>query len=286
MIHTTDPDVDGSASSPELKTMVSQATLVRRADDTNPLETRDSALKPAPPILHHQSSHTTLVSDGSNEKAPVGFRDSRSSLAKPITGEATDSLGRRVFIPSLPAPPAKSWAKYFPGDYNPKRQFPLKGKAMGYAIQTIGGIALLFYGYDQGVMSGVVNNTQFKELMGVNSDPQTPRDSAAIGGIVAVYYLGTLVGGMLGGYLGDSIGRVKTTLFGCLFATIGAGLQTSAQGLGWMCVARIISGFGTGHLNAIIPVWSSELAEHDCRGGVLAFEVGVPTTTINCARLV
>jgi hypothetical protein len=50
-------------------------------------------------------------------------------------------------------------------------------------------------------------------------------------------------------------------------------LQTSAMNITWMCCARVISGFGTGHLNAIIPVWSSELAEHDGRGAILAFEV-------------
>ena len=144
---------------------------------------------------------------------------------------------------------------------------------MMIAIQAIGGLAILFYGYDQGVMSGVVNNPQFKSIMGVDSNPQTTRDSAAIGGIVAVYYAGSLVGGLVGGCLGDSIGRVKTTMFGCIFAMIGATLQTSAMSITWMCLARVVSGFGTGHLNAIIPVWSSEMASHDGRGAILAFEV-------------
>lgn len=113
-----------------------------------------------------------------------------------------------------------------------------------YAIQAIGGLAILFYGYDQGVMSGVVNNPDFNALMGVNSNPQTSRDSAAIGGIVAIYYAGSLVGGLLAGYLGDEIGRVKTVVFGCIVATIGACLQASAGGITWVCLARVISGSG------------------------------------------
>ena len=205
-------------------------------------------------------------------------RDSLAIIRKkgdgfPLTGETIDVLGRRVFVPSTPAPPPVKWARFFPGGYNPKYQIPLMGKKMMIAIQAIGGLAILFYGYDQGVMSGVVNNEQFKALMKVDSDPQTARDSAAIGGIVAVYYAGSLFGGLVGGYLGDSIGRVKTTVFGCMIATVGACLQASAMNITWMCIARVISGFGTGHLNAIIPVWSSEMASHDARGAVLAFEV-------------
>ncbi|OCF78294.1 hypothetical protein I204_00232 [Kwoniella mangroviensis CBS 8886] len=187
-------------------------------------------------------------------------------------GPTHDVLGRLVFVPSLPPPERVKWAKYFPGGYNSALQIPLKGKKMMYAIQAIGGLAILFYGYDQGVMSGVVINTQFKELMGVNSSPQTQRDSAAIGGIVAIYYLGSMIGGLVGGYLGDKIGRVKTVIFGCLIGLIGATLQTFTMSSTWMCLARVISGFGTGHLNAIIPVWSSEVADHNARGSILAFE--------------
>ncbi|WVW79773.1 hypothetical protein I302_101743 [Kwoniella bestiolae CBS 10118] len=188
------------------------------------------------------------------------------------TGPTHDVLGRLVFVPSQPPPEPVTWAKYFPGGYNANLQIPLRGKKMMYAIQAIGGLAILFYGYDQGVMSGVVINPQFKQLMGVDSVPESKRDSAAVGGIVAIYYAGSLFGGLVGGYLGDKIGRVKTVIFGCMVGIIGAALQASSMGFTWMCIARVISGFGTGHLNAIIPVWSSEVAEHDARGSILAFE--------------
>ncbi|WWD16756.1 hypothetical protein CI109_101188 [Kwoniella shandongensis] len=244
----------------------------------------------AEPTLKSKTSASTLVPDDTEGQSPKSTSDiitiSTSSLplslATPTTprdaspfathGPTYDVLGRLVCIPSLPAPPPVQWARYFPGGYDPSYQLPIKGKKMMWAIQAIGGLAILFYGYDQGVMSGVVNNDQFRQLMGVNSSPLTSRDSAAIGGIVAVYYAGSLVGGMVSGYLGDKIGRVKTVMFGCLIATIGGALQASTMNMTWMCCARVVSGFGTGGLNAIIPVWSSELAEHDGRGAVLAFE--------------
>ena len=39
-----------------------------------------------------------------------------------------------------------------------------------------------------------------------------------------------------------------------------------------MCCARIINGIGTGYLNAIVPVWSAEVATHTSRGAFIASE--------------
>ena len=39
-----------------------------------------------------------------------------------------------------------------------------------------------------------------------------------------------------------------------------------------MCCARIINGVGTGGLNAIVPVWSAEVATHTSRGAFIASE--------------
>ncbi len=69
---------------------------------------------------------------------------------------------------------------------------------------------------------------------------------------------------------------------GCLWVMVGAALQCSAQNLAWyvrasmflsrlirihrMLCARVINGIGTGYLNAIVPVWSAEVATHTSRG--------------------
>jgi hypothetical protein len=42
--------------------------------------------------------------------------------------------------------------------------------------------------------------------------------------------------------------------------------QASAQNVAWMLCARLINGIGTGHLNAIVPVWSAETSGHHSRG--------------------
>lgn len=128
----------------------------------------------------------------------------------------------------------------------------------------------------RGMMGGVNNAKDYIDLMGfgyVNSagDPVVT-DSLLQGGIVSVYYLGTLVGCLVGGWVGDKIGRVRTIAFGAAWAIFGAALQCSAQNHVWMICARLINGWGTGVLNAIVPVWATETAEHTSRGQFIAIE--------------
>ena len=92
------------------------------------------------------------------------------------------------------------------------------------------------------------------------------------GGIVAVYYLGTLLGCLLGGSIGDRYGRINAIGLGAMWAILGAGLQCSAMDPTWMICARIVTGIGTGILNAIVPAWASEIVEYSSRGQFIAIE--------------
>jgi MFS family permease len=61
------------------------------------------------------------------------------------------------------------------------------------------------------------------------------------GGIVAVYYLGTLVGCLIGGLVGEKIGRIRTIALAAVWGIIGATLQCSAQNHTHMIIARLVS---------------------------------------------
>ncbi|KAG2208006.1 hypothetical protein INT46_010372 [Mucor plumbeus] len=134
------------------------------------------------------------------------------------------------------------------------------------AINLAAGLSIFFFGYDQGVMSGVNISPDYINIMGLQNN------EALLGGVVAVYYAGTLIGALMGGSIGDKIGRIKTIILGCVIGIIGACLQTSAQNVAWMICSRIITGIGTGHLNAVVPVWSAETSHHTSRGAMLASE--------------
>ena len=108
--------------------------------------------------------------------------------------------------------------------------------------------------------------------VGINSPKDNSRNVAAEGGIVAVYYGGTLIGALIAGSLADRAGRIKAVVFGAMWALLGAVLQASAQNIAWMCCARVIAGVGVGAIDCVIPVWSAEVSSHSARGAFLAIE--------------
>lgn len=108
--------------------------------------------------------------------------------------------------------------------------------------------------------------------MGINPIKGNQRNVAAEGGIVSVYYGGSLVGALIAGSLADRCGRIKAVVFGSMWALLGAVLQASAQNIEWMCCARVIAGVGVGAIDCVIPVWSAGVSSHSARGAFLAIE--------------
>ncbi|KAL9587199.1 MAG: hypothetical protein Q9203_003586 [Teloschistes exilis] len=132
--------------------------------------------------------------------------------------------------------------------------------------------AIALYGYDQGMMSLINTNKDYLGTMGIGEE------DPLVGIIVSVYYLGCAVGAVLASYLGDIRGR-KPSIFACLAVTSIGNLLMFIAGLGFergamtlMFLGRIIMGLGVGGIDAVIPVYSSELNEEGGRGRALAQE--------------
>ncbi|KAL8713242.1 MAG: hypothetical protein Q9220_002763 [cf. Caloplaca sp. 1 TL-2023] len=174
---------------------------------------------------------------------------------------------------NLDYPKPWKFEKFFIGGYSQGRMIKFKNpKTMYKAINLFAGVAIMFYGYDQGVMSQVNLNPNYQELMGIAPIEGNSRNVAALGGIVAVYYGGTLIGALVAGSLADRMGRIKAVVFGSMWALLGAVLQASAYNITWMCCARVIAGIGVGAIDCVIPVWSAEVSSHQARGAFLAIE--------------
>jgi len=161
---------------------------------------------------------------------------------------------------------------------------PLYGKKMVAAVCLVAGLGIVFEGYDQGVMSGVnISPSYINEMKLGNGSTGTVTRPQKEGGIVAIYYLGTLIGALTIGALSDRIGRNYAVIFAGFWGLLGQSLQVAAQNTPWMLCARVIAGIGTGGISAVIPVWSSELVAHDARGMVIAFEMVVNFAGISAA---
>ena len=84
------------------------------------------------------------------------------------------------------------------------------------------------------MMSGVNNAEDYYTLMDFDhKDPDTGApvitNTILQGGIVAVYYLGTLVGALGGGKFSDQYGKIKSIALGAAWAVLGASLQAFAS---------------------------------------------------------
>ncbi|KAJ4393494.1 hypothetical protein N0V93_002706 [Gnomoniopsis smithogilvyi] len=117
-----------------------------------------------------------------------------------------------------------------------------------------------WFGYDQGVMAGVLVSPDFLAVF-----PST--SNASVSGITSsCFFLGAGAGAIAAFILGDKLGRRKTIALGILCNTIGSLLQTVSWSLEQMIIGRLINGFGIGLVSSMSPVYLSECVKSNVRG--------------------
>lgn len=79
----------------------------------------------------------------------------------------------------------------------------LQGRSLGLAISAISTTGFLLFGYDQGVMSGIISAPPF-----VSFFPDVA-DSTYAGFVTAIYEVGCLIGAIFSLTHGDKLGRRK-----------------------------------------------------------------------------
>ncbi|KAH7362084.1 general substrate transporter [Plectosphaerella cucumerina] len=141
----------------------------------------------------------------------------------------------------------------------------IPGRALLFLIHVVNATALIFEGYNQGVLGTVSETPGFIDMAGIGSDGVVT-NSTKQGGLAAVYYFGGMWGCFMGGWVGDKIGRKGGVFCGTLFGILGAALMASSTNSDMFICARVIAGLGIGFINAIVPPWVSELSEAHDRG--------------------
>ncbi|KAL1306367.1 hypothetical protein AAFC00_005079 [Neodothiora populina] len=147
----------------------------------------------------------------------------------------------------------------------PSRIHGLHGKKLLYFTSVFVSLGVFVFGYDQGVMSGIITGPYFKDYFNQPS-------RAEIGTMVAILEVGAFISSLSVGRIGDVLGRRRTILYGSLIFIIGGAFQTFATGMPMMLLGRIVAGLGVGALSTIVPVYQSEISPPHNRGKLACIE--------------
>ncbi|CAG9979396.1 unnamed protein product, partial [Clonostachys byssicola] len=141
----------------------------------------------------------------------------------------------------------------------------LTGKALLYFTSIFVSLGVFLFGYDQGVMSGVIVGPYFIDYFHQPS-------MATVGTMVAILEIGAFISSLAVGRIGDIIGRRKTIFYGSCIFLVGGALQTFATNMPIMMLGRLVAGFGVGALSTIVPVYQSEISPPHNRGKLACIE--------------
>jgi sugar porter (SP) family MFS transporter len=141
-------------------------------------------------------------------------------------------------------------------------------------LSAVGG---MLFGYDTGVIGGVLKNIS-KEF-GLNSpaEKQLP---------VALLLAGAMVGAIIAGRASDLLGRKRYILITSLTFIVGLVVCITAQDLTWLLAGRFIIGAGVGSASFVVPVYISELAPPERRGALVSLNQFFVTLGILVSQLV
>ncbi|KAI1321125.1 general substrate transporter [Xylariaceae sp. FL0255] len=148
------------------------------------------------------------------------------------------------------------------------------GKRLQHLITTVATVDFLLFGYDQGVMSGIISSDAF-----VQDFPQVNGNSTWQGFVTSIYAVGCFFGALTILTLGDKLGRRKSIFIGAMTMIVGVIIQISTVppshgATAQFIIGRFITGIGNGINTSTIPVWQSECCHSHNRGKLICVEGG------------
>lgn len=149
----------------------------------------------------------------------------------------------------------------------------LSGKALSIAVSVVATNGFLLFGYDQGVMSGIITGPDFNDYF-----PQTKDDSTWQGFVTAIYEVGCLIGALFQLAYGDKLGRRRAIIMGGIIMILGVIIQITAiwghNQTAQFIIGRTITGIGNGMNTSTIPTYQAECSHSTNRGLLICIEGG------------
>jgi SP family galactose:H+ symporter-like MFS transporter len=141
----------------------------------------------------------------------------------------------------------------------PEQQHTPSSTAYLYLIGGVGALGGLLFGYDTGVISGA------QGLLKKSFQLTPTSQEIAVSSVLA----GTILGAVIGGKLADWLGRKRALiLMGIVFA-VGAILTAISPGLVTFMLFRAFTGVAIGGASVVAPMYITELAPANKRGGLV-----------------
>ncbi|HMB50054.1 MAG TPA: sugar porter family MFS transporter [Natronoarchaeum rubrum] len=137
-----------------------------------------------------------------------------------------------------------------------------------YVIGALAALTGLLFGFDTGVISGALlfipDTFEMTSLFGIAMD-----ESLVEGFVVSGALVGAIAGAAVGGRLSDRIGRRRVILVAAVVFFVGSAIMAVAPTIEWLFVGRVIDGVAVGLASMIGPLYISEIAPADIRGGMV-----------------
>ncbi|RHZ59446.1 putative MFS monosaccharide transporter [Aspergillus thermomutatus] len=150
----------------------------------------------------------------------------------------------------------------------------MSGQKLSWTVSTIATMGFLLFGYDQGVMSGIISDPAFNNVFTATKDDNTMQAT-----VTAVYEVGCLFGAIFALIFGEILGRRKMVIYGASVMIVGVIIQvTSFPGslpLLQFIFGRVITGIGNGMNTSTIPTYQAECSKTHNRGLLICIEGGI-----------
>ncbi|KAI0805584.1 general substrate transporter [Xylaria sp. FL0064] len=148
------------------------------------------------------------------------------------------------------------------------------GSKLQTLVTIVATIDFLLFGYDQGVMSGIISSDPFTAAF-----PEVKDDSTWQGFVVSIYAVGCFFGALFILMTGDKLGRRKAIFLGATVMIVGVIIQITtvppnSGATAQFIIGRFITGMGNGINTSTIPIWQAECSHSHNRGKLICIEGG------------
>ncbi|RYO79593.1 hypothetical protein DL766_001203 [Monosporascus sp. MC13-8B] len=148
------------------------------------------------------------------------------------------------------------------------------GRRVQQLVTAVATTDFLLFGYDQGVMSGIISAPAF-----THDFPEVDGDSNWEGFVVSIYAVGCFLGACFILTFGDHLGRRRSIFLGACVMIVGviiqiAAVPPSSGATAQFIIGRCITGIGNGINTSTIPTYQAECSQSHNRGKLICIEGG------------